>query len=56
MDGQRSVSGRPAGDDQLTAQSGKARAGRERLVFFIDLHDDKPGGVVWPTLTHGSNG
>ena len=29
--------------------------GRERLVFFIDLHDDKQG-MGWPTLAIGSNG
>jgi hypothetical protein len=29
--------------------------GRERLVFFIDLHDDKQG-MGWPTLATGSNG
>ena len=29
--------------------------GRERLVFFIDLHDDKQG-VAWPTLVSGSKG
>lgn len=26
------------------------RSGRERIVFFIDLHHDHQHGVSWPTL------
>ena len=45
------AAGRPA-NDEVVHQHG----GRERLVFFIDLHDDKPSGVQWPTLACGSQG
>ena len=47
----------PAGQWSRTHLMASARqsGGRERLVFFIDLHDDKQG-VGWPTLASGSNG
>ncbi len=37
------------------ANATRYSGGRERLVFFIDLHDDKQG-MGWPTLATGSKG
>ena len=51
--GPRQVSGKWSRTHLMA--SARQSGGRERLVFFIDLHDDKQG-VGWPTLASGSNG